>query len=178
MFSQGPLSLLLHRGWGKRGSRVKLRGLPGRSVELAEEEGHPLSGRRAEASVAHPWDTWLFAHCQSQLLALCPGFKVYNPFLSQLWVPVGEGSGPFLLRDQGHREAAGPFSFSGVGTGVWETTYSQHNVSTKDCEPTATSPEEKTANQEHRNREGTPQGRNLTQAFSGSSRDPLGQSEG
>jgi hypothetical protein len=127
-------------------------------VELTEEEEeHPVAGRRAGVSMPHPQDTWLFAHCQSQLLALCPGFQVYKPLLSQLWVPAGEGSGSFLLRDQRHRQGyKALLSSSRVGTAVGETSYSQHSWATKDCVPIVTSPKEKAANPEHRDREGTP----------------------
>lgn len=168
---------MLHRGCGEQGGRVKLRGLPGRSVELAEEEEHPMAGRRAGASMPHPQDTWLFAHCQSQLLALCPGFQVYKPLQSQLWVPAGEGSGSFLLRDQRHRQGYRDLlSSSRVGIGVGETRYSQHSSATKDC-AYSHFPEGKGSQPRTQRQGGNRQGRNLTQAFSGSSRGLLDQSE-
>lgn len=136
-----------------------------------------MAGRRAGASMPHPQDTWLFAHCQSQLLALCPGFQVYKPLQSQLWVPAGEGSGSFLLRDQRHRQGYRDLlSSSRVGIGVGETRYSQHSSATKDC-AYSHFPEGKGSQPRTQRQGGNRQGRNLTQAFSGSSRGLLGQSE-
>lgn len=136
-----------------------------------------MAGRRAGASMPHPQDTWLFAHCQSQLLALCPGFQVYKPLQSQLWVPAGEGSASFLLRDQRHRQGYRDLlSSSRVGIGVGETRYSQHSSATKDC-AYSHFPEGKGSQPRTQRQGGNRQGRNLTQAFSGSSRGLLGQSE-